>query len=88
LNRLPDAMWASSANYDKIAVREAFKKNVPVIGLVNTNADPSLFNYPIPAGDSSVDSVGFILNLVKDSLIDIKAALPAEPEVAPKESER
>ncbi|MFH1990512.1 MAG: 30S ribosomal protein S2 [Patescibacteria group bacterium] len=88
MTRLPDAMWASSANYDKIAVREAFQKNVPVAGLVNTNADPSVFNYPIPAGDSSVDSVGFILNLVKETLIDVKVVVPAEAEVAPKESER
>jgi len=88
LTRLPDAMWASSANYDKIAVREAFLKNVPVAGLVNTNADPSVFSYPIPAGDSSIDSVGFVLNLVKDALIDVGVVVPAEPEIAPKESER
>ncbi len=88
LNRLPDAIWASSANYDKIAVREASKKNVPVIGLVNTNADPSLFDYPIPAGDSAVSSVSFILNLVKDALIDVKITPPAEPEIIPKEIEK
>jgi small subunit ribosomal protein S2 len=88
MTRLPDAMWASSANYDKIAVKEAFQKNVPVAGLVNTNADPTIFNYPIPAGDSAVSSVSFILNLVKEALIDVKTALPAEPEVVPKESER
>ncbi len=81
LKRLPDAIWVSSANYDKIAVREAIRKNVPVVGLVNTNADPTMFNYPIPANDSAVDAVSFILSLVKEALIDVKAA-PAEPETA------
>jgi len=80
LNRLPDAIWVSSANYDKIAVKEAIKKNVPVVGLVNTNADPSLFNYPIPANDSAISAVGFILNLVREALIDVKITMPVELE--------
>lgn len=72
LNRLPDAVWISSGNYDKIAAVEAKKKNIPVVGIVNTNSDPSLFSYPIPANDTSLSSVGFILSSVKDSLINVK----------------
>ncbi|MCX6813619.1 MAG: 30S ribosomal protein S2 [Candidatus Azambacteria bacterium] len=80
LNRLPDVIWVSSANYDKIAVREAIKKNVPVVGLVNTNSDPTLFNYPIPAGDNAINAVSFILNLVREALINVKIVVPVEPE--------
>jgi len=80
LNRLPDAIWVSSANYDKIAVKEAVKKNVPVVGLVNTNADPTLFNYPIPANDNAIGAVSFILNLVSEILINVKIAAPVETE--------
>ncbi len=80
LNRLPDAVWVSSANYDKIAVREAIKKNVPVVGLVNTNADPTLLSYPIPANDNAVSAVSFILNLVREALISVKIAVPVESE--------
>ncbi|HAJ44468.1 MAG: 30S ribosomal protein S2 [Candidatus Azambacteria bacterium GW2011_GWE1_42_9] len=80
MNRLPDAIWASSANYDKIAVKEAVKKNIPVIGIVNTNSDPSLFNYPIPANDNAISAVSFILDLVKRALTDVKIAVPVEPE--------
>lgn len=71
MNRLPDAVWISSGNYDKIAGVEAKKKNIPVVGIVNTNSDPSLYNYPIPANDISLSSVGFILNSVKDSLSNV-----------------
>ncbi|MBI4920040.1 30S ribosomal protein S2 [Candidatus Azambacteria bacterium] len=78
LNRLPDAIWVSSAHYDKIAVNEAVKKNVPVVGIVNTNADPTLFNYPIPAADNSLNAVSFILNFVRDALIGVKISEPAE----------
>lgn len=80
LNRLPDAVWVSSASYDKISVKEAVKKNVPVVGLVNTNADPTLLNYPIPANDNAVSAVGFILNLVREALINVKIAVPVESE--------
>jgi len=52
-----------------------------VIGLVNTNADPNVFSYPIPAGDSNVGAVSFILDLVREALINVKVSAPAtEPE--------
>ena len=73
MNRLPDAVWVSSGNYDKIAAVEATKKSIPVIGIINTNSNPAFFNYPIPASDNALNSVGFILNSVKDALINIKA---------------
>ena len=72
LNRLPDAVWVSSGNYDKIAAVEAIKKSIPVTGIVNTNSNPALFNYPIPANDTALNSVSFILDSVKDALINVK----------------
>lgn len=78
LNRLPDAVWISSGNYDKIAAVEAVKKSIPVIGIVNTNSNPDLFNYPIPASDTALNSVDFILNSVRDALISVKTEMTAE----------
>lgn len=72
LSRLPDAIWVSSGNYDKIAAVEAKKKSIPVVGIVNTNSNPALFNYPIPANDTALSSTALILNLVKDALINAK----------------
>ncbi len=72
LNKLPDTVWVSSGNYDKIAAVEAVKKSIPVVGIINTNSNPALFNYPIPASDNALNSVGLILNLVKDALINVK----------------
>ena len=72
LNRLPDVIWVSSGNYDKIAAVEAIKKSIPVTGIVNTNSNPALFNYPIPANDTALNSVSFILDSVKDALINVK----------------
>lgn len=83
LGRMPDAVWVCSGNYDKIAVAEAIKKGIPTIGVVNTNTDPTLLTYPVPANDTALNSVNFILNLVKDVLSRVKVAVK---EVAPEET--
>lgn len=72
LNRLPDVVWISSGNYDKIAAVEAKKKSIPVVGIVNTNSNPALFNYPIPANDTALSSTMLVLNLIKDALSSVK----------------
>lgn len=72
LDRLPDAVWVSSGNYDKIAVVEAVKKSIPVVGIVNTNSNPALFNYPIPGNDMALSSTALILNFIKDALANVK----------------
>lgn len=82
LSRLPEAIWVSSAKYDKLAVMEASKKNIPIVGIVNTNSDPSLFTHPIPANDSALNSVNFILNLVMEALVNVSSVV-AEAETAP-----
>ena len=84
LSRLPDAVWVCSGNYDKIAVAEAAKKGVPVAGVVNTNSDPTKFAYPIPANDNSLSAVSFVLSMVEEALINIKAT-PAEADNSKKD---
>ena len=84
LNRLPDAVWVGSAKYDKLAVVEASKKNIPIVGIVNTNSDPSLFTHPIPANDSTLNSMNFILNLVMEALINV-SPIVAEAETKAEE---
>jgi len=85
LNRLPNVLWVSSAYYDKIAVDEAIKKNIPIVGIVNTGSDPTLLTCPIPANDTALTSVTFILELVEEALINVKSA-PAETAASNKES--
>jgi len=75
LNRLPDAVWVSSGNYDKIATTEASKKSIPIVGIVNTNSNPDSFNYPIPANDMALSSAILVLNLIKEALINVKITM-------------
>ncbi|OGD30842.1 30S ribosomal protein S2 [Candidatus Azambacteria bacterium RIFCSPHIGHO2_01_FULL_44_55] len=72
LIRLPDAVWTTSSKADHIAIVEARRKNIPVVGLVNTSGDPTEFDYPIPGNDSSRGAVSYVLEKVKDALAAVK----------------
>jgi small subunit ribosomal protein S2 len=61
LKKLPDVMIAVDPEAEKIAVKEAIDKNIPVIGIANSDSNPELVTYIIPANDSSRTSVEHIL---------------------------
>ncbi len=61
----PDVLFIIDTNREHIAVLEAKKLGIPIIGIVDTNCDPDLIDYPIPANDDGVKSVQFILDTFK-----------------------
>ena len=62
LDSLPDVLFVIDVNYENIAVKEANKLGIPVVGIVDTNSDPSNIDYVIPGNDDSVESINFYLN--------------------------
>jgi len=68
LTRLPDAIFVFDMKKDVLAAKEAKKKNVKVIGIADTNIDPTLADYPIPANDDAISSVKYILDKVKEAI--------------------
>lgn len=64
----PGAMFIIDINHDVNAVREARKLNIPVIALVDTNADPSLVNYVIPCNDDAIKTLQLIADYVKQAI--------------------
>ena len=64
LTRLPAALFVVDINKENIAVDEARKLNIPTFGIVDTNSDPNLVDYPIPANDDASDSIAKVLDLV------------------------
>ena len=58
----PDVIFIIDTNREHIAVLEAKKLGIPIIGIVDTNCDPDVIDYPIPANDDGVKSVQFILD--------------------------
>ncbi len=72
LSKLPDLIFVSSLKESQLPVREARLLNIPTIGIVNTDSDPSQITHAIPANDNAKKSVELILGAMKDALLEQK----------------
>ena len=68
---LPDAIFVVDAKHESIAISEAKCLGIPTFGLVDTNTDPFLLDYPIPSNDDSIKSIKLILEYISDSIFEI-----------------
>ena len=68
MNRLPAAIFVVDVLKEKIAVAEAAKLNIMTFAMVDTNSDPSMIDYPIPANDDASKSIEIILSSVVDAI--------------------
>lgn len=68
MTRLPDAVFVLDINKDLDAVKEAKKVGVKIIGLVDSNSDPDLVDYAIPANDDAVSSLKYILGVISNRI--------------------
>jgi small subunit ribosomal protein S2 len=64
----PGAVFVVDVNHDINAVKEARKLHVPIIALVDTNADPSLVSYPIPANDDAIKTIQLVADYLKQAI--------------------
>uniref|UniRef100_A0A2C9KNZ5 30S ribosomal protein S2 n=1 Tax=Biomphalaria glabrata TaxID=6526 RepID=A0A2C9KNZ5_BIOGL len=69
MNRLPDMIFVIDAVKERIAITEANKLGIPVIAILDTNADPRGVDYPIPGNDDSVRSIKLYCRLFADTII-------------------
>ena len=72
MNDLPDAVVIVDSARETIAVAEAKRLNIPIVALVDTNADPAAVDYPIPANDDAIRSIRLILQNLVDSMMAAK----------------
>lgn len=64
MTKLPDIVFVTDIKRDPIAVKEANEKGIKVVAIVDTNVDPTMVDYMIPANDDAISSVGYILDKV------------------------
>lgn len=69
MRSLPAVIFAVDAVHDKLAISEAKTMGIPVVSLVDTNADPETVDYPIPANDDAVGSLKFIMAYISDCVL-------------------
>lgn len=85
MNELPDVMFVVDPRKERIAVAEARKLNIPIVGIVDTNCDPDEIDYVIPANDDAIRAVKLLTAKMADALIESKqgeSEAPAEEVVA------
>ena len=73
MNSRPGALFVTDIIADANAVREANKIGIPIVAIVDTNADPSQVTYPIPANDDAIKSIQLIADYVKSAIDEGKA---------------
>jgi small subunit ribosomal protein S2 len=67
MSKTPSAIWVVDAKREHLAINEATKLGIPVIGILDTNADPDEFQYPIPGNDDAIRSVGLLTRIIADA---------------------
>ena len=67
---LPDILFVIDTNKESIAIKEAVKLNIPVIGVIDSNSDPAGITFPIPGNDDAIRSIALYCDLVSSAVLD------------------
>ena len=81
MHNLPDVMFVVDPRKERIAVAEARKLNIPLVGIVDTNCDPDEIDYVIPANDDAIRAVKLLTAKMADALIESKQGEEEAPVV-------
>ncbi|MFM9376347.1 30S ribosomal protein S2 [Gordonia sp. VNK21] len=68
--KVPSAVWVVDTNKEHIAVGEARKLNIPVVAILDTNCDPDLVDYPIPANDDAIRSSALLTRVIASAVAE------------------
>src|SRR3954462_14807026 len=80
LTRTPGLMFVIDAKKEKIAVAEANKLGIPIVAIVDTNADPDLITVPIAGNDDAIRSVELITKAIADAVLEARREAPTRVE--------
>jgi len=70
MTRTPSAVWIVDTNKEHLAVEEARKLKIPIIGILDTNCDPDEVDFPIPGNDDAIRAVGLLTRVVADAIAE------------------
>jgi small subunit ribosomal protein S2 len=87
MQRVPDAMFVIDLKTEAIAVREAQRLRIPIIGLVDTNCDPDGIDFVVPGNDDAIRSCSLITRAIGDVVAEGRNVFRAEEERARQEAE-
>ena len=88
MKRVPDAIFVIDTNREEIAIREAHRLNIPVVGTLDTNCDPDDVEYDNPTNEDAIRSVKLLADFIADAVVaGTGAPVSAEEMAAPAEAE-
>lgn len=87
MGRLPGALFVVDARKERIAVAEANKLGIPVVAIVDTNADPDVITVPIPGNDDAIRAVALITGSLGDAIREARAQAPVRDAADDAEAE-
>jgi small subunit ribosomal protein S2 len=87
LGRTPSALWVVDTKKEHLAIDEAKKLGIPVIGILDTNCDPDEVQYPIPGNDDAIRSVSLLTRIVADAAAEGLIQRHQKPEEGQEEAE-
>ena len=70
MTRTPAAVWMVDTKKEHLAVEEARKLRIPIIGILDTNCDPDEVDFPIPGNDDAIRAVGLLTRVVADAVAE------------------
>ena len=80
MEELPGVIFLVDPKKERIAILEAKKLNIPVVGLVDTNCNPEELDFPIPGNDDAIRAVGLIADVIANAVIEGRQGESFEPQ--------
>lgn len=84
MGSLPQAIFVVDSKKEEIAVKEAQKLKIPIVGLIDTNCDPEVIDYPVPGNDDALKSIRFIALSIAESILEGRKQFLSGEAVPPK----
>ncbi len=78
MKKIPNMIFIIDTNVENLAVKEAFKLNIPIVAIVDTNSDPTGINFPIPGNDDARRSINLYCELIKETILDAQKHISKE----------
>ncbi len=88
MGSLPDVLLVIDVGHEKIAVQEAKRLGIPVIGIVDTNATPDDIDYVIPGNDDAIRAIRFYCQTIADTILEVRATMEVVEEKEGKKKEK
>lgn len=86
MKALPAAIFVVDTKREAIAIAEARRLKIPIIGMIDTNADPDEVDFPIPANDDAIRAVALMANVISSAIIEGNGGVNAEAEAQAQEA--